>query len=61
MEKKKMKTNRPIFSYAQVMSRHADDAIRRIINYVKPPAVLTDDRGNTTNQKPKTINYDETE
>ena len=56
-----MKTNRPIFSYAQVMSRHADDAIRRIINYVKTPAVLTDDRGNTTNQKPKTINYDETE
>ena len=44
-----MKTNRPIFSYAQVMSRHADEAIRRIINYVKNPAVLTDDRVNTTN------------
>lgn len=39
-----MKANRPIFNYAQVMSRHADAAIRRVIDYVKNPAVLTDDR-----------------
>ena len=39
-----MKTNRPIFSYAQIMSRHADDAIRKILDYIKEhSAVLTDD------------------
>lgn len=44
-----MKANRPIFNYAQVMSRHADDAIRRVIDYMKNPAVLTDDREKITN------------
>lgn len=39
-----MKANRPIFSYAQIMSRHADDAIRKILDYIKEhSAVLTDD------------------
>ena len=40
-----MKANRPIFNYAKVMSKHADDAIRRIIDNIENPAVLTDDRG----------------
>lgn len=39
-----MKANRPIFNYAKVMSKHADDAIRRIIDNIENPAVLTDDR-----------------
>lgn len=32
-----MKANRPIFNYAKVMSRHADDAIRRILDNIKKP------------------------
>ena len=39
-----MKTNRPIFNYAKVMSKHADDAIRKILDNIKEhTAVLTDD------------------
>ena len=39
-----MKTNRPIFNYAKVMSYHADAAIRQIIDNIKEvPAILTDD------------------
>jgi hypothetical protein len=37
-----MKANRPIFNYAQVMSRHADAAIRQIVDNVKAPTILTD-------------------
>jgi hypothetical protein len=37
-----MKANRPIFNYAQVMSRHADEAIRKILDNIKHTAVLTD-------------------
>ena len=38
----KMKTNRPIFNYAQVMSRHADEAIRKILDHLQEkPADLT--------------------
>lgn len=37
-----MKANRPIFNYAQVMSRHADEAIRKILDNIKHTAILTD-------------------
>ena len=37
-----MKANRPIFNYAQVMSRHANEAIRKILDNIKHTAVLTD-------------------
>lgn len=45
-----MKYNRPIFNYAQIMSTHADNAIRKILDNIKEPASLTDD-GQTNNQK----------
>jgi hypothetical protein len=35
-----VKTNRPIFNYLKIMRRHADDAIRRIIDNLQqsPPS-----------------------
>lgn len=38
-----MKANRPIFNYATIMSKHADNAIRKILDNIKQSAVLTDD------------------
>lgn len=37
-----MKTNRPIYNYYKVMAKHADDAIRKILDYIKEPPILTD-------------------
>lgn len=40
-----MKTNRPIFNYAKVMTKHADDAIRKILDAVNKcplPSQATD-------------------
>ena len=30
-----MKTNRPIFNYVKIMSRHADEAIRKIVEQIR--------------------------
>lgn len=38
----KPKANRPIFNYAKIMSRHADEAIRKILDNIIIPADLTD-------------------
>ena len=43
-----MKTNRPIFNYAKIMSTHADAAIRKIIDNINP-TILSD---NGENKKP---------
>lgn len=37
-----MKTNRPIFNYAKVMSKHADDAINKIMDKIKSSSSVTD-------------------
>ena len=37
-----MKTNRPIFNYVKIMSRHADEAIRKIIDNLKATPSITD-------------------
>lgn len=38
-----MKANRPIFNYAKVMSKHADVAIRKILDNMKNPPSVTDE------------------
>lgn len=42
-----MKKNRPIFNYAKIMSKHADVAIRQIIDNIKP--TILSDGGRITN------------
>lgn len=37
-----MKTNRPIFNYVKIMSRHADEAIRKIVDNIKATQSITD-------------------
>lgn len=37
-----MKTNRPIFNYVKIMQRHADEAIRKILDNTKNLPILTD-------------------
>lgn len=44
-----VKTNRPIFNYAKIMSRHADDAIRKILDELKTSPSITDEEGNSKN------------
>ena len=46
-----VKTNRPIFNYAKIMSKHADDAIRKILNELKTSPSITDEEGNSKNNK----------
>ena len=36
-----VKTNRPIFNYAKIMSKHADEAIRKIIDELKSSPAVT--------------------
>lgn len=38
-----MKTNRPIFNYVKIMSRHADEAIRKIVDNIKTTSSITDE------------------
>ena len=40
------KANRPIFNYAKIMSRHADEAIRKIIDHIKTSPSITDKEEN---------------
>jgi hypothetical protein len=42
-----VKTNRPIFNYAKIMSKHADDAIRKILDELKTSPSITDEEGNS--------------
>ena len=42
-----MKTNRPIFNYVKIMQRHADAAIRQILDNMKNLPILTDGQENT--------------
>ena len=44
-----MKQNRPIFNYVKIMRQHADEAIRKIIDNMKSPSILTDGRDENTN------------
>ena len=44
-----VKTNRPIFNYAKIMSRHADEAIRKILDELKTSPSITDEEGNSKN------------
>lgn len=37
-----MKNNRPIFNYVKIMSRHADDAIRKIVDNINGSPSITD-------------------
>ena len=37
-----MKVNRPIFNYVKIMSRHADEAIRKIVDNTKATLSVTD-------------------
>lgn len=37
-----MKQNRPIFNYVKIMRQHADEAIRKILDNMKSPSILTD-------------------
>ena len=39
-----MKLNRPIFNYVKIMRQHADEAIRKILDNIKDPSILTDGR-----------------
>lgn len=42
------KTNRPIYNYYRVMSRHADEAIRKILDQMKTPPPITGESAQNT-------------
>lgn len=46
-----VKTNRPIFNYAKIMARHADEAIRKILDEIKTSPSITDKEENNTTTK----------
>jgi hypothetical protein len=46
-----VKTNRPIFNYAKIMARHADEAIRKILDEIKTSPSITDEEENNTTTK----------